>query len=131
VFIFFLKQFFKQLSLEVYSERNILKEVSKKSMRPDISIWKDNHLIAVIELKVSDGWKRAGMLDHLDKVKAQIQAGTNGISTLDSDSSLQENLINNDIPSILEEANHLAYEGFLEERRRLMANKLKVYYEQL
>jgi hypothetical protein len=77
---------------------------------------------------------KVGMLtpkDYLDKVKAQIQAGTNGISTLDSGSSLQENLINNDIPSILEEANHLAYEGFLEERRRLMSNKLKVYYEQL
>ncbi|WP_367755823.1 DUF262 domain-containing protein [Flavobacterium sp. WC2430] len=77
---------------------------------------------------------KVGMLtpkDYLDKVKAQIQAGTNGISTLDSDSSLQENLINNDMPSILEEASHLVYEGFLEERRRLMANKLKVYYEQL
>jgi hypothetical protein len=77
---------------------------------------------------------KVGMLtpkDYLDKVKLQIQAGTNGISTLDSESSLQENLINNDIPSILEEANHLAYEGFLEERRRLMANKLKVYYEHL
>ncbi|WP_367772486.1 DUF262 domain-containing protein [Flavobacterium sp. WC2421] len=77
---------------------------------------------------------KVGMLtpkDYLDKVKLQIQAGTNGISTLDSESSLQENLINNDIPSILEEASHLVYEGFLEERRRLMANKLKVYYEQL
>ena len=77
---------------------------------------------------------KVGMLtpkEYLDKVKAQIQAGTNGISTLDSHSSLQENLINNDIPSILEEANHLVYEGFLEERRRLMSNKLKVYYTQL
>lgn len=77
---------------------------------------------------------KVGMLtpkDYLDKVKAQIQAGTNGISTLDSDSSLQENLINNDMPSILEEASHLVYEGFLEQRRRLMANKLKVYYEGL
>lgn len=77
---------------------------------------------------------KVGMLtpkDYLDKVKAQIQAGTNGISTLDSNSSLQENLINNDIPSIIEEASHLVYEDFLEERRRLMAHKLKVYYSQL
>jgi hypothetical protein len=77
---------------------------------------------------------KVGMLtpkDYLDKVKAQIQAGTNGISTLDSDSSLQQNLINNDIPSIIEEASHLVYEDFLEERRRLMATKLKVYYSQL
>ena len=77
---------------------------------------------------------KVGMLtpkEYLDKVKAQIQAGTNGISTLDSDSSLQENLINNDIPGIIEEASHLVYEEFLEERRRLMATKLKVYYSQL
>lgn len=77
---------------------------------------------------------KVGMLtpkEYLDKVKAQIQSGTNSISTLDSDSSLQENLINNDIPGIIEEASHLVYEDFLEERRRLMATKLKVYYSQL
>ena len=69
--------------------------------------------------------------DYLDKVKAQIEAGTNEISTLDSTTSLQENLMNNDIPSIIEEASHLVYEDFLEERRRLMAKKLKGYYESL
>lgn len=77
---------------------------------------------------------KVGMLtpkDYLDKVKAQIQAGTNEISTLDSTTCLQENLINNDIPSIIEEASHLVYEDFLEERRRLMAKKLKGYYESL
>ena len=77
---------------------------------------------------------KVGMLtpkDYLDKVKSQIKAGTNEISTLDSDSSLQENLINNDIPSIIEEASHLVYEDFLEERRRLMATKLNRYYEGL
>lgn len=77
---------------------------------------------------------KVGMLtpkDYLDKVKAQIQAGINEISTLDSTTSLQENLINNDIPGIIEEASHLVYEDFLEERRRLMAKKLKGYYESL
>lgn len=77
---------------------------------------------------------KVGMLtpkEYLDKVKAQIQAGTNSISTLDSEISLQENLVNNDIPSIIEEASHLVYEDFLEERRKLMSNKLKVYYGQL
>jgi hypothetical protein len=77
---------------------------------------------------------KVGMLtpkEYLDKVKAQIQAGTNGISTLDSNVTLHENLINNDIPNIIEEADHSVYEDFLEERRRLMAKKLKVYYDQL
>ena len=71
--LFFLKKVFKQHGMEVFSEKNILKEVSKKSMRPDISIWKDNDLVAVIELKVSDGWKRAGMLHHLEERKRNIQ----------------------------------------------------------
>lgn len=77
---------------------------------------------------------KVGMLTpeaYLNKVKTQIDAGTNEISTLDSHSGLQENLINNDIPSMIEEGNHLVYESFLEQRRRLMANKLKIYYEQL
>jgi hypothetical protein len=59
--------------MEVFSEKNILKEVSKKSIRPDISIWKNNDLVAVIELKVSDGWKRASMLHHLEERKRNIQ----------------------------------------------------------
>ena len=71
--LFFFKQVFKQHGIEVYSEKNILKEVNRKTIRPDISIWKDNHLIAVVELKLSDGWKKAGMLNHLEKRKRIIQ----------------------------------------------------------
>lgn len=77
---------------------------------------------------------KVGMLtpeEYLNKVKAQIQEGTNGISTIDSENSLKENLVSNDIPSFIQEASHLEYERFLEERRKLMAKKLKGYYEQL
>ena len=77
---------------------------------------------------------KIGMLtpeDYLNKVKVQIQAGTNEISTIDSEISLKENFITNDIPDFIEKSGHLEYERFLEERRRLMANKLKGYYEQL
>lgn len=77
---------------------------------------------------------KVGMLtpeDYLNKVKVQIQAGTNEISTIDSEISLKENFITNDIPEFIEKSGHLEYERFLEERRRLMANKLKGYYEQL
>ena len=77
---------------------------------------------------------KIGMLtpeDYLNKVKVQIQAGTNEISTIDSEISLKENFITNDIPDFIEKSGHLEYEHFLEERRRLMANKLKGYYEHL
>ena len=74
--LFFIKAFFKQdqYKMDVYSEKNILKEKSKKSIKPDISIWKDKQLLAVIELKVNDGWNRKGMLDHLENRKKQIQS---------------------------------------------------------
>lgn len=77
---------------------------------------------------------KVGMLnpqDYLSKVKAQIESNTNEISTLDSLKGLNENLIANDIPGIIETASHSDYETFLENRRKLMANKLKAYYEQL
>lgn len=69
--------------------------------------------------------------DYLNKVKAQISAKTNEISTIDSLDTLNENLLNNDIPSFLDAATHLDYEHFLEKRRKLMASKLKNYYRQL
>jgi len=65
---------------------------------------------------------------YLNKVKTQILTGINEISTLDSETSLQQNLMNNDIPGFIEEATHLDYERFLEERRKLIAKKLKAYY---
>jgi hypothetical protein len=77
---------------------------------------------------------KVGMLkpqEYLDKVKSQIESNTNEISTLDSLKGLNENLIANDIPGIIETASHSDYETFLENRRKLMANKLKAYYEQL
>ncbi|MFV8343860.1 hypothetical protein [Flavobacterium sp. XS2P39] len=45
--------------------------------------------------------------------------------------SNKKNLINNDVPYIIEEASHFVYEGFLAERKKLMANKLNSYYGQL
>lgn len=70
-------------------------------------------------------------IDYLDKIKEQIAQGTNEISTLVSEASLRSNIKTNDIPEFLETATHIDYKRFLEERRRLMADKLKTYYEQL
>lgn len=72
--LFFLKAVLKQHGLEVLSEQNIqIDKPSKKTIRPDISIWKDDELIAVIELKVSNGWKGKFMIPHLDDRKKKIQ----------------------------------------------------------
>lgn len=77
--LFFIKSFFQQYDIQVSSEKNILKEKSKKSIRPDISIWKDNQLLAVIELKVNDGWNRKGMLNHLENRRMNIQTVWPGV----------------------------------------------------
>jgi len=69
--------------------------------------------------------------EYLDKVKSQIESGTNEISTIGSLTGLDDNLKVNDIPVVLNNATHADYNAFLLSRRKLMAIKLKNYYEQL
>lgn len=63
--LFFKVYFEQRYSCIVRSEKSIVK--SKKAIRPDLSIWNSDEtkLLAVIELKVNDGWKRKAMEAHL------------------------------------------------------------------
>lgn len=56
--LFFLKLYFKTvgIKLEAHSERQIKQK--RNAIRPDISIWKDNEVIAIIECKTQLGWNR-------------------------------------------------------------------------
>ena len=68
--LLFLKSYFEQTEgISVLSEKTIF----GSRIRPDISIWKDSRLKAVIELKVSDGWKGKTMLSHLKDREEQIK----------------------------------------------------------
>ena len=70
--LLFLKCYFEyKHKLEVSSERSIIK--SKNAIRPDISIWKDSQIVAIIELKVNDGWKRKTIMQHLEDRESQIK----------------------------------------------------------
>jgi hypothetical protein len=69
--------------------------------------------------------------EYLSKIKGEITKGKNEISTIDSETGLRENMRLNDIPAFFESATHQDYKQFLIDRRRLMADKLKTYYEQL
>lgn len=72
--LFFLKPCLKQYGLKVVSEKDIRNDKSNtKVIRPDISIWKEEELVAVIELKVSDGWKGKNMISHLEERKISIK----------------------------------------------------------
>ena len=69
--------------------------------------------------------------EYLGKVNDQIQKGIFDISTIDAKSTLERNLSDNDIPEMLSLATSLDYDDFLVQRRKLMALKIKTYYEQL
>jgi hypothetical protein len=77
---------------------------------------------------------KVGMMppqEYMDKVKEQMTNGIRDISSIDSESLLKDNLVSNDIPISLQKADHTHYDNFLKERRQLMAQKIKQYYEQL
>jgi hypothetical protein len=69
--------------------------------------------------------------EYMDKMKDQMAKGVMDISTIKSAAGIDENLKANDIPAMLHTADHTQYEEFLKERRQLMAQKIKQYYEQL
>jgi hypothetical protein len=63
---------------EVKSEVNINKGKGN-AIKPDISIWKDEQLLAVIEIKVSNGFKGKFIIDHLKNREVQILAVKPGV----------------------------------------------------
>lgn len=68
---------------------------------------------------------------YLADIKEQINNGVNEVSTLDDEDNLIENIKTNDIPTFITEATHLDYNDFLKDRRKLMSQKLRHYYENL
>lgn len=69
---FFLKVVLEKLdpSLEVASEKNIVRR--QGSMRPDISIWKGNDVIAAIECKTQLGWSREGWREDFESREKRL-----------------------------------------------------------
>lgn len=70
-------------------------------------------------------------IEYMTKVRNQIESNIFDICTIDSESLLMENLIQNDIPLTILDADQSNYKDFLKLRRIMMANKIKLYYEQL
>ena len=64
--LLFLMSVLGQRGFDVFSE----KKLPGTQIRPDISIWKGNKLLAVIELKVSNGWRG---IQHLEDRENQIK----------------------------------------------------------
>lgn len=69
--------------------------------------------------------------DYIAKVREEIKKEQYNICTIDSEQLLKDNLKQNDIPLSFIDSDMNSYESFLKERRVLMAQKIKKYYEQL
>ena len=69
--------------------------------------------------------------EYMDWIATQIASGTLKIGEITSQSELSVNLEENAIPAFISEVSAENYPAFLEERRRLMAHKIREYYETL
>lgn len=67
--LLFLKGYFEQKGYLVESEAKLL----SANIQPDITIKKGERIVAVIELKVSNGWKGKTMMEHLQAREVSIK----------------------------------------------------------
>ena len=70
-------------------------------------------------------------VQYFDRVKSQLVTNSYDLCTIDSEALLTQNLRDNDIPVSIINAVATDYESFLKERRKLIAKRIKTYYEQL
>lgn len=73
VILFSLKLFneVERLNLEIASERAIQRK--RKAIRPDISIWRGDNLLAAVECKTQLGWRRNDWAAHFDDREQKLQ----------------------------------------------------------
>ena len=70
---FYLKLIFdkKDIDFEVHSERQIRKK--RGAIRPDISVWKDDEVVAIIECKTQLGWNRDKWEEDFKKRESKLK----------------------------------------------------------
>lgn len=69
--------------------------------------------------------------DYMARVRQQIDTGTLTLGEIVDPGDLERNLAENAVPSFLQEVAAPSYREFLSERRRLMASRIRRYYEAL
>jgi hypothetical protein len=71
--VFYLKVIFdiEDIGLEVHSERQIRQK--KGAIRPDISVWKNNKVVAIIECKTQLGWNRDKWEEDFEKRESKLK----------------------------------------------------------
>ncbi len=61
----------ENLNLQIASERAI--EKKRNAIRPDISLWREDNLVAVVECKTQLGWLRHNWGNHIVKREQQVK----------------------------------------------------------
>lgn len=76
--LFFKVYFEQRYEVLVCSEKSIVP--GKKLVRPDITIWSKNEvkLLASIELKVNNGWKKKEIKAHLEEREKKVKDASDG-----------------------------------------------------
>ena len=71
--VFYLKVIFdiEDIGLEVHSERQIRQK--KGAIRPDISVWKNNKVVAIVECKTQLGWNRDKWEEDFKKRETKLK----------------------------------------------------------
>lgn len=71
--VFYLKVIFdiEDISLEVHSERQIRQK--RGTIRPDISVWKNNKVVAIVECKTQLGWNRDKWEEDFEKRESKLK----------------------------------------------------------
>lgn len=71
--VFYLKVIFdiEDIGLEVHSERQISQK--KGTIRPDISVWKNNKVVAIVECKTQLGWNRDKWEEDFKKRESKLK----------------------------------------------------------
>ena len=86
---------------------------------------------ALTETPINIGIKDHPPSEYMQWVDEQIQTGSLRLGEINDAEDLAENLSENAIPSFIREVTAENYEDFLRERRRLMADMIRQYYEAL
>ena len=71
--VFYLKVIFdiEDIGLEIHSERQISQK--KGTIRPDISVWKNNKVVAIVECKTQLGWNRDKWEEDFKKRESKLK----------------------------------------------------------
>lgn len=86
---------------------------------------------ALTETAVNIRIGKRAPVDYLAEVHSQVASGTHTLGEVASREALEANFAENAIPTTLETTTADSFESFLDDRRALMAQMMRTYYEAL